>query len=89
MPVRCANMRPARCGAPPRLVAKLSLPGFALASATNSLIVFTGTLGCVARRCGEYETVITGTRSRSPSNGSFEYKIVLMTRLPMSVSISV
>jgi len=64
---------PASCGAPPMPeTAKLSLPGFALANAISSLTFLTGTDGCTASTCGEYETIATGVKSFDGLNGSCE-----------------
>ena len=71
MPVRCANSMPASCGAPPMPeIAKLSLPGWALAMSTSSFTLLTRTDGCTASTCGEYETITTGEKSFDGSNGS-------------------
>jgi hypothetical protein len=69
--MRCANSMPASCGAPPMPeIAKLSLPGYALASATSSLTFLTSTSGLTASTCGEYDTITTGVKSLAGLNGS-------------------
>jgi hypothetical protein len=73
----------------PRPTGTLSLPGFFFASAISSATVFTGTLGCVVRRYGEYVTVVICAISRMMSKGSLVYMLGLIDRLPMSISISV
>ena len=90
MPVRDASMMPAQCGevvCP--AVAKLSLPGRALANAMNSLTLDTGTLGCTQNRCGEYETMVTGVKSRCRSIVALPCMSTVIVVLPRSASRNV
>jgi hypothetical protein len=57
---------PARRGALPTLeAAKFNLPGFDLASVTNSFALLTGTEGCTTKMWGEYATIVTGESAQN------------------------
>ena len=60
----------ATCTAEPRPTGTLNFPGLALASAISSCTFFTGTLGCAASTCAEYEIIATGVKTRMMSKGS-------------------
>src|SRR5687767_3139787 len=70
--VRCMKSSAARCVlvAMP-LVATLSSPGLALASAINSFTDLIGTEGCTIRMWGRVATCEIGAKSRTESKGSF------------------
>lgn len=90
MPVRSANSMPARWLAPPvPEMAKFTVPGLALASATSSRTLLAGNAGLAASRCGEYATSTTGAKSFTGSNGSCGNTLGAMASEPMSVSSSV
>ena len=68
IPAADLNNSPARCGIEPGPVeAKLSCPGFAFASASNSGIDFAGTLLATTSNSGTLATSVTGFRSFSVS----------------------
>ena len=68
MPTSDEKYSPARCPVEPMpAVAQPSWPGRALAKATSSFTVFTGTDGCTTSTCGAFEVPITGVKSRKMS----------------------
>jgi len=67
-------------------VAKLSLPGFFLASAMSSRIEFTGNEGWTATTRGELVTCVMATKSRSVSYEMFLLTIGLMI-MPLWLAI--
>jgi hypothetical protein len=61
-PTARLNISPEMCGGPPLGDAKLSLPGLALAWATNSVIVLACTEGPTFRYIGELEIATIGAK---------------------------
>src|SRR5438034_9011575 len=87
-PVARSTATPARCGALPiALTAKLSCVFFD--KATSSPSVFAATDGCTTSMCGEYASIVTPTRSRDGSKGSFVYTDPLIANAPTSHNSSV
>ena len=50
-------------------MAKFSWPGLALASLTNSAALLAGTLGWATKIDGEVDTMVSGVKSLTGSNG--------------------
>ena len=68
----CMNIASPRCPVVPMPgEPKLSLPGCALASATNSFSVFASTFGCTTSSIGISATFEIGMNAVSASNGIF------------------
>jgi hypothetical protein len=69
-PVIVFIISPARCAPPPTPDEPYVSPfGVVFASAMRSLMVFTGTLGCVASTKGKVTSCVTGARSVIESKG--------------------
>ena len=63
-PARALKSSPERCATPPAPEdAKLSVPGFALASAISSCTFFAGTAALATSTTGMSATMLTGARS--------------------------
>jgi hypothetical protein len=63
---------------PSPLDPKLSVPGFALASAMSSLRFFAGSEGCAASTFAPCTHRAMGSKSRSVSYGSFAKRLMLI-----------
>lgn len=73
------NISIARCAPPPLPdVPELSCPGFALASAMNSLSVFAGSAACTVTRYGVTAASVIGAKSRTGSYARFAYMLTLV-----------
>src|SRR5256885_13594261 len=76
---RMRNSSPARCDElPTPAEAKLSVPGFAFASAISSRTVRTGVEGWTTRILGVEATRLTGAKSATGSKGRFLNKLTLI-----------
>ena len=81
-PVCIFNKSPAMCSEEPMPpMAKLSLPGLALARVSSDFKSAAGTAGLPTSRLGTVAIMLMGVKSSSGSKGSFGYKEALMVWL--------